>query len=344
MGDVIRVVIFALIVGLFGLVGLYLRKNIFKYLHALTARTAWRGDDIVIAALKAPFLLWCIIAGVYFGLLFVSLPQNLVTIINKVLLSLLIISITMVIAKICVGLSNTYARKLGSGIAVTGITRTLIYVLIFLVGVMILLNTLGISIAPLLTTLGIGGLAVALGLQDTLTNLFSGIYITASKQTRIGDYIKLSSGEEGYVVDINWRTTKIKPLRNNLILVPNSHLAQSIITNYYLPEKEMTVPIDMGVHYNSDLEKVEQVTLEEARKIMKEIKGGVPNFEPFVRYHTFGDFSINLTVYLRVTEFVDHYLICHEFIKNLHKRFAKENIVIPYPIRAINYEQEKAGK
>jgi small-conductance mechanosensitive channel len=206
----------------------------------------------------------------------------------------------------------------------------------------VILNTLGISITPILATLGVGGLAVALALQETLSNLFSGFHILMARQIRIGDYVKLETGEEGYVIDINWRTTKIKMLPNNVVLIPNAKLAQAIIVNYYLPEKEMAVLVNLGVHYKSDLKKVEKITCEVAREVMKEVSGGVPEFEPFIRYNTFADFRINFTVILRAREYVDQYLIKHEFIKRLHERYNKENINIPYPIRAINYEQEGA--
>jgi small-conductance mechanosensitive channel len=125
--------------------------------------------------------------------------------------------------------------------------------------------------------------------------------------------------------------------------VPNEKLAKAIVTNYYFPDKEMAVLVNLGVHYNSDLKKVEKITCEVAKEVMKTVTGGVPGFEPFIRYHTFADFSINFTVILRAKEFVDQYLIKHEFVKRLHERYAKEGIVIPYPIRAINNEQEKSA-
>jgi small-conductance mechanosensitive channel len=201
---------------------------------------------------------------------------------------------------------------------------------------------MGIPVTPILATLGVGGLAVALALQDTLSNLFAGFHIIMTRQIKIGDYVRLDSGEEGYVTDITWRTTKIKMLPNNVVLVPNEKLTKSIITNYYLPDKEMAVLVNLGVHYKSDLKKVEKVTAEVARETMKEVSGGVPEFEPFIRYGGFGDSGVSLTVIMRAKEFVDQYLIKHEFIKRLHERYAKEGIVIPYPIRAVNYEQEKA--
>ena len=114
--------------------------------------------------------------------------------------------------------------------------------------------------------------------------------------------------------------------------------------NYYYPEQEMAVLVQVGVHYESDLKHVEKVTIEVGEEVMKEVSGGIPEFKPFIRYHTFNDFSIDFTVILRCKEFVDNYMIKHEFIKRLHPRYAKEGINIPYPIRAVNYSQEKADK
>ena len=85
---------------------------------------------------------------------------------------------------------------------------------------------------------------------------------------------------------------------------------------------------------------MERVVTEVGRSVMQEVTGAVPEFEPFIRYHTFGDSSINFTVILRAREFVDQYGIKHEFIKRLHARFDQEGIVIPFPIRTIAHRQE----
>jgi len=141
-------------------------------------------------------------------------------------------------------------------------------------------------------------------------------------------------------VDITWRNTVIRQLPNNLIIIPNRKLSEAIVTNFNMPEKELAVLIQVGVSYDSDLEKVEKVTIEVAKEVMKEVQGGVPKFEPFIRYHTFDDFSINFTVILRAKEFVDQYLIKHEFVKRLKKRYDEEGIVIPFPIRTVYLKNE----
>ncbi|MFZ5800212.1 MAG: mechanosensitive ion channel family protein [Candidatus Omnitrophota bacterium] len=336
-GEVFPVIVFFAVV----IAGYILRGLLFARLSRWSKNTRTQADDIMIDAIRGPFILWCMMLGVYLALKASPLSGEWLVFSGKALLVLGVASVTLVLANIASRLVREYSAKIESALPVTSLTQNTSRIVIFLVGVMIILNSLGISITPILATLGVGGLAVALALQDTLSNLFSGFHIIISRQIRIGDFIKLESGEEGYVADINWRMTKIRMLPNNVVLIPNTKLAQALVVNYYQPDKETAVLVNLGVHYDSDLKQVEKVTVEVAREVMKEVAGGVPEFVPFIRYHTFGDFSIGFTVILRAREFVDQYLIKHEFIKRLHERFAKEGIVIPYPIRAVNFRQEK---
>jgi small-conductance mechanosensitive channel len=200
---------------------------------------------------------------------------------------------------------------------------------------------MGVSITPIIASLGVGSLAVALALQPVLENFFSGISILMDKPIKVGHFISLDSGEEGYVVKIGWRSTWVRVLPNNIVIIPNKNLIESKIVNYYYPETEMSVLMQVGVHYDSDLQQVEEVTIDVAKKVLSAVSGGVETFEPFIRYHTFNNSSIDFSVILRAKEFVDGYLIKHEFIKALRKRYKEEGITIPYPIRALNYAQEK---
>ncbi len=212
----------------------------------------------------------------------------------------------------------------------------MIHAIVLVLGALIVLAVLEIPITPLVATLGLGSLAIALALQPTLSNFFSGIHILLDRPVEVGQFVRLESGEEGYVEDIGWRSTRIRLLWNNIVIVPNTKLIDSIITNYYLPVQEMSLLIQVGVHYSSDLAHVERVTCEVAKEVLQRIPGGVTEFEPYIRYHTFADFSINFKVILRISEFVNKYLIQHEFIKALHKRYKEEGIVIPFPIRTLD--------
>ncbi len=325
------------------IVGLILRKIVMMRLLKLSEKTETEADDIVIRELNRPFIFWCLLIGLYFAVKITPLAEEWSAMAGRTIAVLTILSVTVFLSRLMIGILNMPTGRLRQLLPDSSLTQTMAKIFIYAIGVLIILNTLGISITPILTAFGLGGLAVALALQETLSNLFAGFYITMSRQIRIGDFVKLESGEEGYVLDIGWRATRVRMLPNNVVLIPNSKLAQSVITNYYYPEKELAVLVQAGVHYDSDLEHVERVTIEVGEEVMKTVQGGVPEFKPFIRYHTFGDFSINFTVILRAKEFVDNYMIKHEFIKRLHKRYQEEGIVIPYPIRAVNYSQERAG-
>lgn len=317
----------------------FLRRYILNKLLVSRKNSKQKLFSALKETIENPSYLWVIALSLYLSLSFSTLSDRFTQWADIAFFILITSSMTMVTSNISDRIIQIYSKKLDSIIPVSSLTKNVATTIIYFLGALFILNKLGISIAPILTTLGIGGLAVALALQDTLANLFAGFHILLTQQVRIGDYVKVESGQEGYITDISWRTTKIRMLPNNVVLVPNTKLSQAIITNYYLPEREMSVSVDLGVHYQSDLKKVEQITLEVAKDIQKEIPGAVKDYEPTLRFHTFGDFSINFSISLRGKEFTDQYLLKHEFIKRLHERYNKENIVIPYPIRTLINEK-----
>jgi small-conductance mechanosensitive channel len=258
-----------------------------------------------------------------------------------------IIAVIIFIDRLLRGLILYYSNKVDVLRASRGVAQGIIRAIILCLGLLILLDSFGVSITPFIASLGIGSLAVALALQPTLENFFSGIQIIIDKPIQVGQFIKLDSGDEGYVQKIGWRSSWVRMLPNNTMVIPNKVLVNSKVINYYYPDQNMAVLVQVGVHYSSDLEHVEKATIEVGEEVMKTVDGGVPEFKPFIRYHTFNNSSIDFTVILRCKEFVDSYLIKHEFIKKLHTRYTKEGIVIPFPIRAINYfqedDQEKKG-
>lgn len=324
------------------LVGLIFNRVILNTLAKIAYRTRLPGNEIIFQSLRGIPLIWFVVAGFYGAVL--SLQQNnlisgsISGILQKLLTVIFLYSVTLAVARIAAGFVTLFGQRV-EGLSAS-LLSNLAKIVIFVFGALVILDTLGVSITPIVTTLGIGGLAVALAFQDTLSNLFSGLYMIISRQVRPGDYVKLQSGEEGYVTDISWRNTTIKEIPNNLIVIPNSKLGSAIFTNYHLPAKNLTVTIQVGVSYDSDLDKVEQVTLEVAREVMLKVAGDGCEFEPFVRYHTFGDFSINFTVFLSVDEFFDQRIAKHEFVKRLHRRYKQEGIEIPFPSRDIYVKQK----
>jgi small-conductance mechanosensitive channel len=318
------------------LFGWIIEKFIIRKIKEMALRTKSEVDDIIVGSIHGAVIFWFTAAGIYIAILNLPVGPLLISHLIKILSVIIISSFVIVAARMSVELIKVYTNRMSDVLPSASIFMNLTRLLIYGLGLLIILQTLGISITPILTALGVGGLAVALALQPTLSNLFAGLQILISRQLKPGDYVKLDTGEEGYVVDITWRNTTIRALPNNMVVVPNSKLASTtIITNYYLPEQEMAVLVQVGVGYDSDLQKVERATIEVAREVMREVPGGVPEFEPFTRYHTFADFSINFSVIMRAKEYVDQYLIKHEFIKRLHTRYQQEGIEIPFPIRTV---------
>jgi small-conductance mechanosensitive channel len=211
--------------------------------------------------------------------------------------------------------------------------------------VMIVLDNLGVSLTAVWTTLGVGSVAVALALQDTLSNFFAGVYLRLDSPVRVGDYIKIESGEEGFVIEQGWRSARIRTLPNNVVVVPNAKLASTIVTNYSLPEPQMSLLISVGVSYDSDPDHTEQILVEEATRAAKEVEGLLSDPPPFVRFIPgFGDSSLNFTLICRVATFVDQYLVQHELRKRILARFRREGITIPFPQRDIHiYEAGKTS-
>jgi small-conductance mechanosensitive channel len=321
------------------LLGILVDKFVLGHFAEKAKNTDWEGDDIIFGALHGHTTLWFTLAGAYAALAFLGLNDRAQSLIENLLLLAFIASVTACLAKMASDFTGIYASRISGVLPSTSLFKHLVSMAIWLVGILIALQSLGISITPLLTALGVGGLAVALALQDTLSNLFAAIQMLMSRQVKPGDYVRIESGQEGYVTDINWRNTTMRQLPNNIVIVPNTKMASAIVINFNQPDKELAVTVDVGVSYDSDLAKVEKVAMETAKEVMAEVPGGVKGFEPVIRFHTFGDSSINLTIALRAGEFSDQYLIKHEFVKRLHARFKKENIDIPYPTRTVKLEK-----
>ena len=319
-----------------------LRGIAFRILNKWAGKTETDIDDIIIKAFKTPSLYWCIAIGLYIGVAVSDIQEKYIFYLSKTIHVIVILSITVAAANLSGKIFSSFIQRSNLPIPATGLVYGILKGVIFVLGFLITLSVLGISITPFITALGVGGLAVALALQDTLANLFAGIHILFEKTVRVGDFIRLETGQEGYVDDITWRTTRVRMLPNNMVIIPNSKLAQSIVTNYYLPEKRMSLLISINVSYSSDPEKVEKILVEEAKKAVGEVPGLLGDPEPFVRFIPgFGESSLDFTLICQVKEFVDQYPVQHELRKRIFKRFKKEGIEIPFPQRTVHLKEER---
>lgn len=317
----------ALIIG--KVINTFINKKLQEHLeqHTLPYIFAHAVKDLPVA--------WCSGVGLYWTIHSIKvLNTTIIDLLSSLLYAVIIFSITRVLARTVSGMIALHIARAEDTTKATSLLSNIISFIIYSAGVIIILQYLGISVTPFLTALGVGGMAVALGLQDTLSNIFSGLHIILSKQLQVYDFVKLGNGYIGQVVDITWRFTKIQSPANNIIIVPNKEIASSTIINYNMPQQEIDISLTVGVSYDSDLDLVEKVSLEVARNVLLKVEGKV-DFEPFVRFFEFADSSINFNINMKSNIFLNQYIIKHEVIKALTKRYREENINIPFPVRTI---------
>jgi len=330
----IPVVLFVVIfVGL-----IFIRNIIFKTLKKWAQLTKSNIDDIIIQSLRVPSILWSFIIAFTIAVGLFPLPEKLNIYIQNILTFIVVISVTIALANIINKVIEVYAKKIAPELPVTGVTKVIVIAIVYSVGILIALDSIGIKITPLLTALGVGGLAVGLALRDTLSNLFSGIYIVLERNLKIGDFVETQDGITGIVEDIGWRTTKIRELANNIIVIPNEKLAQTILKNYELPEKKLSLVFDIGVSYDSDIEKVKKIIIEECMKYAKET-GNILEIEPLLRFKP-SDFSLDFTIIVKLPEIMKKWQARSDLYERLFKRFNQEGIEIPFPIRTVYLRKE----
>ena len=309
-----------------------------KYIKSFTKKTKTDIDDRLLAALERPFVIVVVLIGLYFSLLQIDYVRKHIGLMNDVFFVLGVLWAVFVLYRLTKVAMEKWVSVNPAFQNMPKLVVKAANIFVYFIGLIIILKHFNVEITPLVATLGIGGIAIGFALQDTLSNFFAGLHIVSDRPINIGDFVELEGNISGYVEDIGWRSTRIRTLPNTLVIVPNSKIASTTITNDSLPVPEMSVVIQCGVSYTSDLNKVERVTIDVAKRIQETVQGAVKDFEPFIRYHTFGDSNINFSVILRVKTYVDRYLVTHEFIKALKKRYDKEGIEISWPVRKIYYD------
>jgi small-conductance mechanosensitive channel len=327
------------------IVGWAVRRLVLGALRAWTSRTESRTGRIFTEALAGPFLIWIVLLGMHVAIQSSNLPVKFTAWGARTLFALWIASLTLLGMRIARDLIRLYGSQTPGALPVATLTQNLAQIAVLILGALVLLDHFHVSITPMLTALGVGGLAVALALQDTLSNLFGGFYVAMAGQVRLGDYIKLNTGEEGYVADIAWRSTTMRGLGNNTVIVPNAKLAQAIVTNYCLPEKRMASMVELRVSYDCDPGHIERVLLEIAAEGAREIPGMLAEPAPSVAFDPgFGDSALGFTLNYQVADFASQLGVRHELRKRIFRRFREEGVRIPFPARVVYLHAPESGE
>ena len=284
----------------------------------------------LISIIRVPSIYWCVALGLYAGIAVSRYRRQVCQ--------------TAIPARACHHhpVADTGAANLSAALfhqlmqatddagKTSGLAMGVVKGIVTSIGLLLVLSVMGISITPILTALGVGGLAVALALKDTLENLFAGLYLISDKTIRVGNIIRLETGQEGVVEDIGWRTVRIRTFNNNLVILPNSKLAQSIVINFSLPDKRTSVTLPIAVGFGANLEKVEQILFETAKKGIEDIVGLLGTPEPTVRFSPgVGEDSLGFSLGFHVRDYQEQWFVLHELRKRIYKRFCDEKFLSP---------------
>jgi small-conductance mechanosensitive channel len=293
-------------------------------------------------SLPIPLLL---LAALYTALEQFTLPSRWERLGAKLILTLVILVLFYFPAKVFILFLRRLSQKEPALERVTRPAITVVRVLFAVGAVIIILENLGIHLTAVWTTLGVGSVAVALALQDTLGNFFAGLYLLADRPIGPDDYVKLDSGQEGYVVKIGWRSTQLRTGANNMVLIPNSTLAKATITNYSKPETRMTLSIPVGVAYGTDPAQVERILLDTAQQAARDNLSGLLAYpEPVVRFIPgFGTSSLDFTLHVQVSRFADQFPVQSELRKRILAQFEKEGIEMPFPTQTVILQKPAAA-
>ncbi len=292
-------------------------------------------SEFILKQLTKPVLLLIFFIGLYSGVKPLSILIEYKSWIDGAFFIIFTFIAALVVARIITVIMLGYLKIRRGFERPPKLINKAISIIIFIIAIAVILGYFEVDITPLVAGVGLGALAIGLALQSTLSNFFAGMHLLSDRPIKIGDFIELDKDTSGFVEDIGWRSTRIKTMVDNLLIIPNAKLADSTILNYSMPKQDMNIWIPCGVAYESNLKKVEEITLEVARDIQQKIPGTVKDYEPLFRYREFGDSNINFIIVLRVEEPIARYVVRNEFIKALKERFDKEKIEISWPIRKL---------
>jgi small-conductance mechanosensitive channel len=324
-------VLASLILSIFGGLGLG------RLFHRWRSRASSSFAEIIFGLLESVTLPLLVLLTLYVVMEVLTPPPRYERIGSKLALALVIIVFFFFLAKAIGVVLQHLGQRDPALVRVTQPATFVMRLLFALLAIIIVLENLGIHLTAIWTTLGVGSVAVALALQETLSNVFAGLYLMADRPVSVGDYVKLDSGHEGHVVQVGWRATSLRTLTNNVVFVPNSSLAKAIITNYSVPDERVALSIQVGVAYGTDPQKVETALFDVAKQAAKDgLEGFLDTPAPTVRLIPgFGDSTLNFTLNFSVRRFVDQYLVQSELRKRIIQRFADDGIDMPFPTRTI---------
>jgi small-conductance mechanosensitive channel len=262
-------------------VGLWVRRVAYRAFNRWVRKVHWGGGQLVSNVTRTPFIHWFWFLGIYIAVEVSVLSPDIKVLVERTVASLFIVSVAWVIAnltgKFCRRYTGKIKRLQSSTVWLVNTVRTVIGV----IGALIVLEIWGAPTIPIILALFAVILIAALASRNLVVNLFSGFQLARGEHIEVDDFVRLETGEEGYIVDITWRTTKIRTLDGHLLLVPNGRLMQSTVMNYGRPLKKACDPFQFySMVHLKELTGLKARNLAELAAILKRVPDSV------VYYHT----------------------------------------------------------
>ena len=305
-------------------------------LAKLTTMTSTILDDMLVEALRKTKLLYLVIVSIFVGAGFLSLDERVRTVLWKAtIIATLIQSGIWISTALMVWLKSYRARQLeedAASVMTMSALGFLARLALWSIIVLLILDNLGIDVTALVAGLGIGGVAVALAVQNILGDLFASLSIVLDKPFVIGDFV-IVDDLMGAIENIGIKTTRIRSLSGEQLIFSNADLLGSRIRNYGRMEQRRVV-FALGVTYETPAEKLEEIP-----KIVREAVEAQEQTR-FDRSHFFayGDFSLDFeTVYYVLSADYNLYMDIQQAINlRIFRRFAEEGIEFAYPTRTLH--------
>ncbi len=325
------------------LLALILYKLVYPVILRFTRWTPTNLDGRLVQAFRKPLTLAVALLGLYLAII---LPYELTSTLRSLvdlaagILGLLLgaIAVASAVSNLFQWYSEVISPRTTSSLddRLMPMLRRVILALVYGLGVLLALDLLQVNISPLIAGLGLSGLAVALALQPTLANLFAGTYVMTEGVVDPGDYIELENGIAGYVIDVSWRSTRLRTWTNNLVVVPNSRFAETIITNFQRPVPAVNVYLTCGVSYDSDLLLVEQVCQEIMDDLLEKDSRAVKEYGSYFGFEDFDASNVGFYLFVQARDRLASFEVRSILIQKVRQRFREEGIVINYPMRTVN--------
>lgn len=310
------------------------RKIILQKLKKWATKTETTFDDHIVSGVERFMLPLLNVAAIYFGLTYLNLSEKAEKIVaSGITVVITFFAVRIIISSIKLSL-EAYARKQEGGEEKVKQLRgimVVINIILWSLGLVFLFDNLGYNVTAIVTGLGIGGIAIALAAQNILGDLFNYFVIFFDRPFEIGDFIVIDD-KRGNVEYVGIKTTRIKSITGEQIIISNSDLTNSRLHNFKRMEKRRILFL-LGVTYQTSPDQLRVVP-----DIIKKIITDQPSAE-FDRCHfsTFGDFSLNFETVYFVTEpdYAKYMDIQHAINLRIYEEFAANNIDFAYPTQTL---------